>query len=258
MRILAGLCLVGVCSSAFAEEPHCINPKELIPSVVKIHFGTERGWSSGTGWFWHDGATIVTARHVVADAIIQHGRTVFTLTYNPHGQRAVTVAKAKVWLQSGEEEDRSRDVAVLHLDRELEYVKPLPIAEHSVNQDMWGAVAGYESGKLAISSVRMLGTVKYRGDSRPLVVFTGIGSTGEVPLFEGYSGSPITNCAGEVVSMVSSVDRVGAFLAYKKMLKKQYAERIITNAGPDSFEITTGIAGSLKDHNVTLTLRPAN
>ena len=238
---LATLLAFAVSSFATAQES-CPVPKDVYRSVVMLR--SDVGF--GSGWFYGDGKVIVTAAHVAEVMHLQRSDNRVRIEYSPWGVPTKAIVELDLLYMSNAAYV-SQDIAVLGLKEDLPGILPLKIAENEPAKLSYGFTAGYADGELTAFPVKVIGITQYqfRGNREPgdVLAFSGLHQNHIYPLIPGSSGSPILDCTGSVVAMMSIIDSIPALRIMTRQVRgKKYSTTTATNFGPLAGEISKAVA----------------
>lgn len=192
LRVFLPICLMLICIAAFSScsllslldtgEKSAEEIYELIsPSVVAITAESPTATSSGTGFFYNNGSTIVTNYHVIEDCQSAY----ITL---PNGQNYDVLSVLGY--------DKDKDIAILKVDYEAG--KPLTSRDTEVKTGETVYAIGNSLGFLEGSlSEGIVSTAKREIDG-----YTYIQTTAAVT--HGNSGGPLIDAYGKIIGIVSA------------------------------------------------------
>lgn len=190
---------------------------QLLPATVRISVKETKSGSFihvGSGWLHGNNHTILTAKHVVDgyDETVKINNSVSSIVRKPYYLIAVTFNNGSQFIVDNLKTSKFVDVAVLTINKNSNKSKIVPLQfateRPSIGQKILGAGFPFEYDCLLLS-----GTITGWHIEKN-TVFEGEYLVTNAMFAPGNSGGPIVNSSGEVVGMVSWIDRRGPALSF--------------------------------------------
>jgi len=242
-KLIVAFVLCAIAHSAKANVcPNAADIRtDLLYSTVSISTYEDGGelWFRGTGWFYGNRKTVVTAGHVIA-GLSDLSKQKILIGYYVNGERDYKVINIERVYVALEHADSASDVAVLQLRDPILSVVPLQLADTRAEKGSAGVSVGYVGaegyttlGKLHVRDVVIHEHQLYKGNSETVLSYRTSVEGRIIPLFHGTSGAPVVNCEGKVIAMNVAIDTSGVLDSIRHGLGEVSATKFATNLGPD-------------------------